>query len=357
MFLFIIAFISLIGLMVLHEFGHFILAKKFGVKVEEFGIGLPPRLFGKKIGETIYSLNLIPFGAFVKIPGEIKKTGDPYAFSNQPIIKRILIVSGGVISFWIIAIILFSIVFMMGARISVDDNADNLTDPKIQIVLISPSSPAESADIRMGDTIQKLSFNGQEFDIAKVSQVQELSNNYQGKEIVLTVERGKEILNIPLIPRVSPPAGEGPLGIALVRTAVKSYPLHKAVFEGVKVTGETTIGVIQGWFFAIKKAIERKPTGAELMGPVGIFQMMTQFGKLGASYFLQFIAMISVYLALFNILPIPATDGGKLIFLGIEAIRKKPLSEKIEENVTAVSFFLLLIMAVLVTIKDIMKLF
>ncbi|MBI2038643.1 MAG: site-2 protease family protein, partial [Candidatus Nealsonbacteria bacterium] len=325
MLLIIIAFISLIGLMALHEFGHFILAKKFGVKVEEFGIGYPPRLFGKKIGETIYSLNLLPFGAFVKIPGEIKKTAEANSFSNQPIVKRMLIVAGGVISFWIVAAVLFSIVFMMGARISVDDKAENLIDPKIQVAMLTPGSPAKIAGVQLGDTIQKLSVNGQTINIENISQVQNFSNDYRGKQILLIVERGEEILNINLIPRVSPPSGEGPLGVALVRTALKSYPVHEAIFQGVKTTGETTIAVIQGWYFAIQKAIAKQPTGAELVGPVGIFQMMTQFGKLGTSYFLQFIAMLAVYLALFNILPIPATDGGKLIFLSIEAIRKKPL--------------------------------
>ncbi len=109
----IIAFFSLIGLVTLHEFGHFLFAKKFGVKVEEFGIGYPPRLFGKKIGETVYSLNLIPFGAFVRLPGEIGKKDDPESFSKQPIRKRILIVLGGVLSFWIIAVVIFAIVSVL----------------------------------------------------------------------------------------------------------------------------------------------------------------------------------------------------------------------------------------------------
>lgn len=357
MFLIIIVFISLIGLMALHEFGHFILAKKFGVKVEEFGVGLPPRLFGKKIGETLYSFNLLPFGAFVKIPGELKRTGEPDSFSSQPVLKRMLIVSGGVISFWIISAVLFSIVFMMGARISIDDNAQNLVDPKVQVAMIAPNSPAKSAGLQLADILQKISIDGQEFGIDKVSQVQDFADSYRGKQIILTVERGKEVFDISLTPRVSPPSGEGPLGVALVRTAIISYPVHEAVWQGVKTTGETTIGVIQGWYFAIQKAIAKQPTGAELVGPVGIFQMMTQFGKLGTSYFLQFIAMLSVYLALFNILPIPATDGGKLIFLTIEAIRRKPLSERIEENITTASFIALIVMAALITIKDVMKLF
>lgn len=355
---FIIAFIVLIGLMVAHEFGHFIIAKKFGVKVEEFGIGYPPRLFGKKFGETLYSVNLIPFGAFVKIPGEIKKTDDPFSFSNQPIVKRMLIVAGGVISFWIIAAILFSVVFVMGARIAVDDTSSAvLNDPKVQIAMVVPGSPAKNAGLQLGDVIQKISAGDETFEITEVSKVQEISRVYKGKEIALTIERGKEIKNVFLTPRVSSPAGEGPIGIALVRTALKSYAPHEAFVEGLKTTGQMTIGVVQGWYFAIQRLTAGEPTGAELVGPVGIFNMMAQFGKLGLSYFLQFIAMISIYLALFNILPIPATDGGKLVFLAIEALRKKPLSEKIEESVTTVSFLLLIVMAILVTIKDVMKLF
>jgi regulator of sigma E protease len=354
----IIAFISLIGLLVLHEFGHFILAKRFGVKVEEFGIGYPPRIFGKKIGETIYSLNLLPFGAFVKLPGEIEKTGDYRSFSQQPLSRRALIVFGGVLSFWIMAAILFSIVFGLGAQVAIGDEVDsNLVNAKVQIAAISADSPAKTAGLMPGDAVKTFSVQQETFSIQKVKELQDLTEQYKGKEVILTIQRGKEVFEVSLIPRVSPPSGQGPMGLALVRTALKSYPWYQAPWQGIKSAFTMTGAVIEGYGQAIKNLIARKPTGVELVGPVGVLHLFSQVGQMGPSYFLQFIGMIAIYLALFNILPIPAVDGGKLLFLGIEAVRRKPVSDKTEQKVTTAFFALLLLMMIWVTIKDVSKLF
>jgi len=360
----IIVFISLIGLMILHEFGHFLLAKIFGVKVEEFGIGYPPRLIGKRFGETFYSLNLLPFGAFVKILGEIGKTDDQRSFSAQPVSKRILIVFGGVLSFWVISVLLFSIVFTLGTRVAIEDTENfNLIDPKVQIAQIAPNSPAQMAGLEPGDTIKKISIFNFQFSILKVKELQELTEKYKGQEITLTIERRPteggypEIFDVSLVPRVSPPAGEGAMGVALVRTAIKSYPWWKSPWQGILATINMTGDIIQGYLLAIKNVIAGGPSGVEMMGPVGVFHLFYKSSQLGINYFLQFLGMIAIYFALFNILPIPAADGGKLLFLGIEAIRKRPVSEKIEQNVTAVSFVLLIALMILVTIKDISRLF
>lgn len=356
----IIAFISLIGLVSLHEFGHFITAKKFGVKVDEFGIGYPPRIFGKKIGDTIYSINLLPFGAFVKLPGEIEKTDDPSSFSNQKIWKRALIVVAGVISFWIIAAILFSIVFKLGTPVAVSDDAEvNLENVQVQIIGLSGDSPAKASGLQAGDTVlsAKLKNEIQEVEINKVKELQNFTENNKGQEIILTIQRGKDIFDVSLIPRTNPPTGEGPMGVALVRTALKSYPWYQAPWQGILATGNLTIAIIQGYFDAIKNLVIGQPTGVQLTGPVGVFQLFTQASQLGASYFLQFVGMVAIYIAIFNILPIPAVDGGKLLFLGIEAIRKKPVNEKLEQRITTFFFALLLLLMVWVTFKDIARIF
>src|SRR4030042_5794700 len=146
----LISFFSLIALVTLHEFGHFIVAKRFGVKVEEFGVGYPPRIFGKKIGETIYSLNLLPFGAFVKITGEEgeKSADSNQNFNDKPIWQRSLIVLGGVVSFWIIAVVLLSFVFSSGiSQVISDDEEEGFSNPRIQVLGVAPASPAQLAGI------------------------------------------------------------------------------------------------------------------------------------------------------------------------------------------------------------------
>lgn len=342
----------------MHELGHFVLARRFGVKVEEFGVGLPPRLFGKKIGETIYSLNLLPFGAFVKILGEEKKEEGERSFSQKPIWQRALIVLGGVISFWLVAVILLSVIMGLGAPAAISDEENSgLKNPRVQIVQIMPGSPAERAGIKEGDAIKQLTINGEQLKINKVKEVQEIAEENKGKEIVLTIERGKDVFDVSLVPRVQLPPGEGAMGVALIRTAIKSYPWYQAPWQGIRAAGNLTVMIVEGWGYALANVVKGQPSGAQLMGPVGIFSLFNQVSRLGAVYFLQFIAVISVYLALFNILPIPAVDGGKLLFLAIEAARKKPVAQKTEQRITAVFFALLLGLMVLVTIKDVMRLF
>ncbi|MCD6528650.1 RIP metalloprotease RseP [bacterium] len=360
----IIVFISLIGLLILHEFGHFIIAKWCGVKVEEFGIGYPPRLFGKKIGETIYSLNLIPLGAFVRVLGEEggKTTSieDCRSFSEKPIWQRALIVLGGVLSFWIIAAILLSIVFGLGTYQAISDEEKGpLINPKVQILTVSSNSPAEKAGLRMGDAIMKIGTQKSEIkEVKKAKEVQEFIKKHLGEDIILVIERGKKVFEISLTPRVSPPEGEGPIGITLVRTAKVKEPWWKASIKGIQATLQITalwvVGLVQiVWNLLCAQGL---PPGASFVGPVGIGALMTQAVQVGLSYYLKFVALVSIGLAIFNILPIPALDGGKLLFLMIEKIKGSPVDQKIEQRITAVSFAILIALVIWITIQDIQRL-
>jgi len=357
MLIFITAFLSLIGLMVIHEFGHFILAKKFGVRVEEFGIGYPPRIFGKKIGETIYSLNLLPFGAFVKIYGEEERTKEERSFNVKPFWQKALIILGGVISFWVVSVILLSIVSAIGVPSIIEDSQTNAVNPRVQVVEVAPDSPAQEAGIEIGDAISGVSIGGSHFSIDKVKDFQEIIDANRGRVVILIIERTGKTLEAPLSPRVSPPEGEGAVGIAIVRTGLESYPWYIAPIEGAKSAFYLTVNVVRGWADALVSLARRKPTGVQVMGPVGIFGLFFQVGKLGTVYFLQFVAIISIFLALFNLIPIPITDGGKLLFLVIEKIRGKPINQEFDKKINAVFFFLLLAVAVWVTIQDVIRLF
>ena len=360
----LVAIFSIIALLVLHEFGHFIIAKKCGVKVEEFGVGYPPRICGKKFGETLYSINLIPFGAFVKIRGETGGIEDYRSFIGKPMWQRVLIVLGGVASFWVVSAILLGIVSgVWGLPVAVSDEDDhNLIDPRVQIIGILEASPAEKAGLKAGDIIINVKWQTLNVKIDKVKQVQEFTETYKGEEIILTIKRGQELLEMPIVPRVSPPAEEGAMGVALVRVALRPYSWYQAPFQGIKATGVLTLNIVDGWIMGLKSAlgIEKLPPGIkfELMGPLGIFDLLRDYFTQGLNYFLYLVALISVALALANILPIPALDGGKLVFLAIEAIRKKPISSKVEQNITAVFFTLLIILMIYITIKfDIPRVF
>ena len=357
----LITFISLISLLVLHEFSHFILAKKFGVKVEEFGIGYPPRLIGKKIGETIYSINLLPFGAFVKILGEEERIDDPRSFNKKPIWQRILIILGGVVSFWIIAVILLSVIAgVWGLPISISDEADhNLRNPKVQITQVVPESPAEKAGLQIGDIIKKLRAENLELTTDKVKEVIEFTRENKGKEITLVIQRGKKVFDISLIPRASPPEGEGPMGVGLARVASKIYPWNQAPIEGARVVKNATIGIPYALGNILWKMIRGEPIKEkiEARGIVGIGELLVQAAERGIDEFLYLISIISIYVALFNVLPIPALDGGKLLFLAIEKFKGQPVNPKIEQRITAFFFAILLLLAIWVTIKDITKLF
>ncbi len=359
-FLILIVVFSLIALITLHELGHFILAKKFGVKVEEFGIGIPPRIFGRKIGETLYSLNLLPIGAFVKLYGEEKMIKEPRSFTGKPILQRTLIILGGVISFWIVAAIILSIIAgIWGLPTAVSDETNhNLINPKVQIGKIFSGSPAEKSGLKLGDTIIQLKIGEEQLEIDKMEEIIKFTEAHKGKEITLNIQRGSNIFETSLIPRVSPPEGEGPMGVGLIRTALKPYPWYEAPVQGTLLTGRITILIPLTLSNALVKAVKGEPVKeVEFRGPVGIVQMLAESAEAGIHNFLYLISLIAIFLAVFNILPIPALDGGKLLFLGIEKIKGRPVNQKIEQNITTAFFALLIALMIWVTIKDIIRIF
>ncbi|HUW72019.1 MAG TPA: M50 family metallopeptidase, partial [Candidatus Humimicrobiaceae bacterium] len=292
-----------------------------------------------------------PFGAFVKLYGEEGGVEDIRSFSEKPIWQRVLIIVGGVVTFWIVAIILLSIVMGLGVSVGVSDEENgSLADPKVQVLAVAPDSPAEIAGIKVGDTLKQ--FN-------KAKEVQEFTEEHKGEEVTLTIERGKKVFEVSLVPRIDTPEDEGAMGVALARTVIKSYPWYQAPIKGIEATITLTGTIVITLAESLGGLVTGKglPPGVQLTGPVGIGSLMIQFAELGINYYLHFIAVISIYLAIFNILPIPALDGGKLIFLGIEAVKKKPVSPKIEQRITTVFFTLLIVLLIWVTINDVARLF
>lgn len=352
----IVAFLCLIALMIIHEFGHFIIAKKFGIRVDEFGIGYPPRLFGKKIGETIYSINWIPLGAFVRIYGEEGGLDDYRSFSSLKIWKRVLIVIGGVAAFWLAAIVIFSIVFAIGSDLPVGDNdVQGLADPQVKVVSISQNSPASQAGLQIADTIKDIKVNGSINPINKIADFQKITGDNKGKEITLTINRGSKNFDVSLTPRVNPPAGEGAVGIGLERmaTLIKQTSWYMAPVQGTIYTWQTTINALKGLYIVFTNLLAGKgaPEGAAFAGPLGITVFLANAASYGIGFFLYFIGIISVFIAIFNLFPIPALDGGKLVFLLIEKIKGKPVSLSVEQGITMTCFLILIALSIFITIK------
>jgi regulator of sigma E protease len=362
MFLTIIVFLLILGLLIFaHELGHFVSAKKAGVKVEEFGFGFPPRIFGFKKGDTIYSINAIPLGGFVKIFGEEqddKRSESKFAFYNKPIWQRAVILVMGVVMNLILAVVLLSIVHMLGIPTFVEQGQEaNYRNIQIQIVETAKNSPAEIAGIKIGDTIVSLAYGSEKVEIKEIEEVQKFIGFHSGQEISVEIKRGNEIIVKNLTPRVDPPKEEGALGIAMSKTGLVSYPWHTAISKGIEATGKLAVTMITMFWLLIKTLLFQGKMIGDVAGPIGIAVLTSQVVQLGWVYVLQFAAILSINLAIINILPFPALDGGRLLFLLIEKIKGKPVKVKTERIAHTLGFAILIGLMIIVTLRDVIKLF
>lgn len=337
----LIVVISLVVLITLHELGHFLFAKKFDVKVHEFGIGIPPRLFGKKIGETLYSINLLPLGGFVKMLGEDEQVKDEKSFSEKPIWQRAIILIAGVASFWVIAALLFAFVsFQWGILTEVSGNvpADD------SFLLVTQVDEGFSQELNIEDRIVEI--NGKEIETQnefqkKITDSPTISvQRAEGeKEIKLTGKSKKDILS----------------AVGVTRVGFQRQGPFSALAFGVNRTIEVT--KLQAWGIgvALKGVITGSglPEGMKFGGPVMIGSMATDALGRGIADYLMFVGVIASILAFMNILPIPALDGGRLLFLLIEKIKGEPIPEKVENKLNATFFLLLLALMIVVTVRDI----
>ncbi|MEQ0488130.1 RIP metalloprotease RseP [Anaerococcus murdochii] len=333
----LLAVVLFLLLIVFHEFGHFIIAKKSGIKVNEFAVGMGPLVYSKEKGETTYSFRAIPIGGYCAMEGEDDESSDPRSFDNAPASKRFLTILAGPVANLIIAVLVFTIVGVIGGVVTttVSDFIDD--------------SPAKAAGIEKGDEILKINdqviddFN----DISKVVNDFYKDKDFD-KEITVLAKRNGKDLDFAFKPKVE---GENTyIGIIPAR---RTPGFFEAIGLGFKETGRNVkmIFTILGRLFTGKLAF-----GA-LSGPVGVLKELGNQAQNGLANLLYFLAYISVNLAVFNLLPIPALDGSKLLTSGIEIITGKKINKKLEEKITMVGFFILLGLILVVSIKDIVNLF
>lgn len=364
MLLTIISFAIILSILVLvHELGHFLVAKKLGIKVEEFGVGFPPRAFSKKIGETIYSINWLPVGGFVKLYGEdsagggsIKVQGSKLkvknaegedinrAFYARPLWQRISVVTAGVIMNFVLAVVIISFLFSsQGVPLPTDS---------IRVNDVSGNSPAAIAGIQMDDRIL-------EIDGVKISDTAvfiKTTKEKVGKEVSLVVKRGDQTFTTKLTPRVNPPEGEGAMGVSITNIEVKKYTWYEAPFYGTIEAGKFSWLILGGLGGMVKDLVSGgfKPEG--VAGPIGVAQLTGEAVRAGWFAVLWFVALLSLNLAVLNIMPIPALDGGRFFFMLIEFFTGRKVSPKYEGYAHAIGLFALLALMALITVLDLSRL-
>ncbi|MEI9966753.1 MAG: RIP metalloprotease RseP [Candidatus Moraniibacteriota bacterium] len=368
----ILIFILLLGLLVfVHEMGHFLVARYNGIKADEFGFGFPPRLIGivkddqtgryrvvfgnrdVRSTHTVYSINWIPLGGFVKIKGEDAAAPggqDSDSFAKKPARIRILVLAAGVLMNFLLAWVLISIVFMLGIPEPIDEqDLAQHPDARIQILEIVPQSVAQEIGLKPGDILERL--DGQ--DVRSLDQVSGFVAAHRGQEIRIELNRFGEEMTITGTPKTEVRPGEGALGISYAFTAKVKHPWYQAIADGARATANVTLAI----FAALGKMIGglfgiAEKTPVEITGPVGIVYLTKQMSDLGFAYLLQFAALLSINLGIINILPIPALDGGRILFVLIEKLKGKPVSERLEGTIHQIGFALLLLLMLIVTLRD-----
>lgn len=306
-------------------------------------------------GGTIYSINWLPLGGFVKIKGEQGENRDePDSFSFQKIWKRIVIVSAGVTMNLVLAVALISTGFILGLPQVVENlpSGARVEDRNIQVMQVLENSPAEKSGLQMGDII--IGINGEQF--TTYEELQAFVAGQVGNELIYEIKRGVNILEFHATPEVLAETKKGGIGIAVAEMGIVSFPWYQAIWEGIKTTLYLTWFIIVAILGLIKSLIVGQGVSADIAGPVGIAVLTGQVAKLGFIYILQFAAILSINLAIINFLPFPALDGGRVVFLFIEKMRGKAVSQKIEGLVHLVGFWILMGLVLLITVRDVFKL-
>jgi len=424
----VIVFIITLGILIfVHESGHFFVARKNGIKAEEFGFGFPPRVFGiqcltgkKKIvlsrkekvdieisdekqgnietiketavdkveevdeyipvkkwrfiwGKrnterewenknnleegTIYSVNWIPLGGFVKIKGEDGSEADAKdSFAGKGAWIRIKVLGAGVIMNFVLAWLAISLGLFVGSP-QVLEEGQRGKDEKIQISQVVEDTPAESMGIKAGDEILKCEMDNVlcQNKFSEISDIQNVIEEYKGKGIILQVKRGNEILSLKGIPRTEYPEGQGSLGISLVKTAIVNYPWYESIYKGLTTVFNLIWLILSTLFNIIKDLMIGQKASVDISGPIGIAYLTKQVTALGFSYILQFIALLSINLGIINAFPFPALDGGRILFILIERIKGSPVSQKVEQAIHTFGFIALIALMVLVTFRDVIR--
>lgn len=383
----IIVFLLVLSILVLsHEAGHFLTARLFKIRVEEFGLGFPPRAlgwyknkFGKRakvkgsksfsdlsqsedenlqpqVGSTIFSLNWLPLGGFVRIKGENgDNINDPDSFASKPIWQRAVVLVAGVFMNIVLAWFLFSVGYIVGLPQTTEELGPKavVSSQSVLVADVLSDSPAALAGVKVGDII--LEVNGQKIHTEKL--LQEIVSSQFDKETDFLINRGGEDVYLRIKPQKISEEGRAVIGVSIFNTGIVRYPFFNSFIEGAKTSFQMLKAILLAFFSLFKDMFSGVNVSDQFAGPIGIANITGQAAKMGFVYLLQFAALLSLNLAIINILPFPALDGGRLVFLLIEKIKRGPVKKEVENLLNNIGFILLIILIIFITIKDVIKFF
>lgn len=358
-----ITFLVILTVLVLiHELGHFTIAKLIGVKVEEFGMGLPPRIWGKKIGETIYSINWLPIGGFVRLAGEdqdfsiqkdsVKRTAKQFFWARSKKERSAILIAGVFMNF-ALAVAITAGLLVTGVK-----------EPSgsVHIEKVMQGSPAEAAGLQAGDVINSIMSSQRDEYISRghvemtPKMVIEYVSSNAGTEININVARGQEIIEVTLVPRINPPPGEGAMGVAISDLELRKYSLAEAPGKSLVINLTRARDMLNSLGETVWKLLTLQKLTADVAGPIGIAQVTGQAVKFGWQAVFEFASILSLNLAVLNILPIPALDGGRLLFVFIEKAIGRKVRPAFEKSTHQIGMIILLALIFLVSINDILRL-
>ena len=354
----VIFLVALSILVLVHELGHLLAAKKVGVKVEEFGLGLPPRIVGKKIGETVYSLNWLPIGGFCRLLGEdstveteneiktkLEMKDKSRSFEYKKPWQKWIIVLGGVVMNLVLAVVVFSVVYaIVGVPVETD---------KVSIVGVSANSPAEKAGLKEDWVVLKVN----DRVVTKSDELVDEVGKNKGGEVYLTIEGQEERVKVAV--RAEAPEGEGSMGVAVSNMKTEKiswYRLDRGIVAGFKEAyfwGKIIVEGVTKMLGGL--AVGRPPK--DVSGPIGMYQATSFINKnQGILAVVHFFGIVSVNLAVVNILPFPALDGGRIMFVLYEMMTRKKANPKLEATINNLGMMMLLLLMLLTTVGDIKRL-
>ncbi|MFT6361212.1 MAG: regulator of sigma E protease [Candidatus Paceibacteria bacterium] len=363
----IIIFILVLGILVfVHELGHFLFAKLFKIRVDEFGFGYPPKMFqfGTYKG-TKLTMNWIPFGGFVKIFGEnddgleLSDEEKKVSLIHKPRWQQVLVMFGGILFNIVFAWLLFSGLYMSGVTASVNSapTGYNFDETRLLVSGVMSDAPADIAGLQAGDEVKEYlneteTITVTDEDITDVAIFINATGELE-QDVTFVIVRDEELEIITMTPEIGVIGETYAVGIGLDRVGSLKLPVHKALWFGAKNTVAFTGAIFEGFW----QLITGKVSADNVSGPVGIVKQVGEASSVGLSYLIGFTALLSLNLAVLNFIPFPALDGGRILIIAIESVIRKRLHPKAVNWVNTIGFFVLIALMLVVTVNDIIKLF